>query len=74
MILKFKREIMAIILIICMLFTISAVSAADSSQDTIKATNASVEATGANIAMDKNLATENDGEILGTLMVELLQI
>ena len=42
---KFKREIIAIMLIICMLFTISAISAADSGEDTIGVANNTVEAT-----------------------------
>ena len=65
MILKFKREIIAILLIICMLFTISVVSAADSSTDAVSATNATVEAASEDVANDNNLATENDVESLG---------
>ena len=64
MILKFKREIIAIILIICMLFTISAISAADCSTDTVSVTNVTVNAASGDVANDNNLATENDGKIL----------
>ncbi|MBQ2653992.1 MAG: right-handed parallel beta-helix repeat-containing protein, partial [Methanobrevibacter sp.] len=62
---KFKREIIAIILIICMLFTISAISAADSSTGAVSATNVTVEAASDGVANDNNLATENNVEILG---------
>ena len=65
MILKFKREIITIILIICMLFTISAISAADSSTDAVSATNATVEAASEDVDSDNNLAMENDVESLG---------
>ncbi len=65
MILKFKREIIAIILIICMLFTISAISAADSTTDAVSVTNESVEAASEDVANDNNLAMENDVESLG---------
>ena len=65
MILKFKNEIIAIILIICVLFTISAISAADSSQEAVSVANASGEVTGVSLDSDENLAIENDGKILG---------
>ncbi|WP_298521426.1 Ig-like domain repeat protein [uncultured Methanobrevibacter sp.] len=60
---KFKREIIAIVLIICMLFTISAISAADSTTDVVSVTNDSVEAVSEDVAND-NLAMKNDVEIL----------
>ena len=63
MILKFKKEIIAIILIICMLFTVSAISAADSNIESVSATNSTVEVMGVDLANDKNLAMENDGEM-----------
>lgn len=63
MILKFKREIIAIMLVICMLFTISAISAADSSDDTVSVTNQS--ASVVNVASDDSIGMQNDGEILG---------
>ena len=62
---KFKREIIAIILIICMLFTISAISAADSTTDAVGVTNVTVEAASEGVANDDNLATENNVESLG---------
>ena len=65
MILKFKRKIIAIILIICMLFTISAISAADGTTDAVSTTNATVEAVSEDVANDNNLAMENDVESLG---------
>ena len=63
LVLKFKREIMAVILIICMLFTISSISAADSSTDAISVTNTTVKAVNDDLAYD-NLAMKNDVEIL----------
>ena len=63
---KFKREIIAIILIICMLFTISAISAADSNTTAVSAVNESVKVSSIDIAGDNNLAKSNgDVEILG---------
>ena len=57
---KFKREIIAIMLIICMLFTISAISAADSGNDTIGVANDTVEAT----TQDYSLESNDNVEIL----------
>ncbi|WP_296789638.1 Ig-like domain-containing protein [uncultured Methanobrevibacter sp.] len=57
---KFKREIIAIMLIICMLFTISAISAADSDDVTIGVANETVEAT----SQDYSLESNDDVEIL----------
>ena len=65
MILKLKKEIIAIILIICMLFTVSAISAADSNIESVSATNSTVEVMGVDLANDKNLAMENNVESLG---------
>ena len=59
---KFKREIIAIMLIICMLFTISAISAADSGEDTIGVANDTVEVSSQDYSMESN----DDVEILST--------
>ena len=61
---KFKKQIIAIILIICMLFTIHAISAADNSTDVISVTNSTVKAVNVDVA-NNNLAMENDVESLG---------
>ena len=48
-----------------MLFTISAISAADSTTDAVGVTNVTVEAASEGVANDDNLATENNVESLG---------
>ena len=60
---KFRKEIIAIMLIICMIFTITAISAADSSTDAVGVTNTTVEVKSAD--NDNSLGMQNDVESLG---------
>ena len=63
---KFKKEIITILLIICVLFTISAISAADSGDEAVSVANDTVKVTGVNVNSENNLQKSNDDvEILG---------
>ncbi|MEE1128713.1 MAG: hypothetical protein UHW99_01895, partial [Methanobrevibacter sp.] len=62
----FKKEIITILLIICVLFTISAISAADSGDEAVSVANDTVKVTGVNVNSENNLQKSNDDvEILG---------
>ena len=52
-------------IVFIMLFTVSAISAADSNIESVSATNSTVEVMGVDLANDKNLAMENNVESLG---------